>query len=455
MKDEQTAQGFSFQLSESAPPAEAIEGPEDGPSWFSAKGDRLDLDLDAFAASPPPAKATSAEDATRTPAPVDATSPPPPVAHTQGANARVQEAAVLAPQAEASHAVRRIEFPSRKSAPRQPEAGARSPKTVFSRSVSQAPRAHLLSNDDAPEPRVMAAPPKAASEPAARRTSSPHTALRPRPPKALPERAVTRERLLELAQRGASLGRERTRALGSTGAQVARRASDLGALWLRKGQERLAQARSKSAAPAALCDDGPAEPATDEAATSPERSDAAPPRSASRKPWFSGGAAAMVAAIGCYMGASHLLTFAAPPSSEPSARAEATSDEAASPAEPSLSKASEATPAGSPELAPEPTKPSGPVDEKSLPKARSASPPALEQLALPEGLNWPKKGLIEVVTSGSELVYVDGVFTGRGPLRRIPIAPGSHEVEVRTEGQTRRTRLDVSVGKRARVVFGA
>ena len=72
---------------------------------------------------------------------------------------------------------------------------------------------------------------------------------------------------------------------------------------------------------------------------------------------------------------------------------------------------------------------------------------------LPAGMVWPGKGLLEVVTSEDELVYVDGVFTGRGPLRRVPVAPGAHEISIRKEGSERHGTADVEPGRTTRALF--
>lgn len=76
-----------------------------------------------------------------------------------------------------------------------------------------------------------------------------------------------------------------------------------------------------------------------------------------------------------------------------------------------------------------------------------------EVTPMPDGLSWPGKGLVEVVTSEAELIYVDGVFTGRGPLRRVPVSPGSHEIEIRSGGQVRSGTVEVTTNKNTRAVF--
>jgi hypothetical protein len=88
-------------------------------------------------------------------------------------------------------------------------------------------------------------------------------------------------------------------------------------------------------------------------------------------------------------------------------------------------------------------------------KAAAPAAPVLhtEITSLPEGLSWPGKGLIEVVTSEDELIYIDGVFTGRGPLRRVPVTPTKHHVAIKSGGEERTGTVDVQADKTTRVVF--
>ncbi len=96
--------------------------------------------------------------------------------------------------------------------------------------------------------------------------------------------------------------------------------------------------------------------------------------------------------------------------------------------------------------------PAEPVEEKEA-KAPDDGAMKVEVAPMPDGLSWPGKGLIEVVTSEEELIYVDGVFTGRGPLRRIPVSPGEHEVSIRTGGSKRSGTVQVEINKNTRAVF--
>jgi hypothetical protein len=146
--------------------------------------------------------------------------------------------------------------------------------------------------------------------------------------------------------------------------------------------------------------------------------------------------AALAAAGACYVAVSQLV---------PDGSVQPGAPEAAVAGPPAAADPASASPA---DAAPAPSSNGAPA------AATSAAPVPIEQLPLPDGLGWPGKGLIEVVTAGRELIYVDGVFTGRGPLRRIPVTPGSHEVVLRTETSERRQAVDVVLDRRARLVFG-
>jgi hypothetical protein len=88
-------------------------------------------------------------------------------------------------------------------------------------------------------------------------------------------------------------------------------------------------------------------------------------------------------------------------------------------------------------------------------KSAGSGPPAMqvESTEMPQGLSWPGKGLIEVVTAEDELIYVDGVFTGRGPLRRVPVTPGEHEVRIKQDGSERSGAVSVELDRCTRAVF--
>lgn len=98
--------------------------------------------------------------------------------------------------------------------------------------------------------------------------------------------------------------------------------------------------------------------------------------------------------------------------------------------------------------------PGEPALAGAKPAATSGPPPLqVEQTKMPEGLSWPGKGLIEVVTAEDELIYVDGVFTGRGPLRRVPVSPGEHELSIKQNGSARTGTVTVDLDRCTRAVF--
>lgn len=81
---------------------------------------------------------------------------------------------------------------------------------------------------------------------------------------------------------------------------------------------------------------------------------------------------------------------------------------------------------------------------------------ATADLDLPDGIAVPPdRGLLEVDVDSPRSIYVDGVFIGRGPMRRLPLREGQHEVKLRGDDgaeaveavqvhKGRRTRLGVS-----------
>lgn len=93
-----------------------------------------------------------------------------------------------------------------------------------------------------------------------------------------------------------------------------------------------------------------------------------------------------------------------------------------------------------------PAAPAPPVPEKER-------APFVEMAPLPEGISYPGKGLIEVVTSERELIYVDSIFLGRGPLRRVPVLPGDHAIKIRSGGAERSIQATVQVAQTTRVHF--
>ena len=76
----------------------------------------------------------------------------------------------------------------------------------------------------------------------------------------------------------------------------------------------------------------------------------------------------------------------------------------------------------------------------------------ITELELPAGVVVAQgRGLIEVVTEAKERLYVDGVFVGRGPIRRIPVRAGAHTVMERSGDEEREYEVRVQDGARLRL----
>jgi len=83
---------------------------------------------------------------------------------------------------------------------------------------------------------------------------------------------------------------------------------------------------------------------------------------------------------------------------------------------------------------------------------RQKAMPQVERLPLPPGVNVAAgQGLLEVDTGGNHVIYVDGVFVGRGPLRRVTLPSGRHEVRVSLGSQKHEQSLEVPKGARVRL----
>jgi hypothetical protein len=89
----------------------------------------------------------------------------------------------------------------------------------------------------------------------------------------------------------------------------------------------------------------------------------------------------------------------------------------------------------------------------AAPAPNVAAPPLFQVEPFPSDATFPGKSLLEVVTSDEELIYVDGVFIGRGPLRRIPLSQGQHAVAIRSGGAERGGQFDAPVGRMVRASF--
>jgi hypothetical protein len=96
---------------------------------------------------------------------------------------------------------------------------------------------------------------------------------------------------------------------------------------------------------------------------------------------------------------------------------------------------------------------SGTGEEPEAPEADGESPQLDAQITeLPRGVALGgDKGLLEVNSGDRHKIYVAGVFVGRGPARRVPLAPGLHEVRTRLGGADRTYQVTIEVGKRTRL----
>jgi hypothetical protein len=61
------------------------------------------------------------------------------------------------------------------------------------------------------------------------------------------------------------------------------------------------------------------------------------------------------------------------------------------------------------------------------------------------------KGLLDIDTGAAHSIYVDDVFVGRGPQRRVPLRAGKHQVRLRLEGDESAIEVTVQTGRRTRL----
>lgn len=435
---------FSFQISESPPPAEVLDQPEP---------DDLDLDLSDFstfgAEIPQEIERHSPEQAKEA------------IEHTEEAIPAVADSPDVSP-AKTAPTIKKIQFPTRKSPAASvspgpaPEEKSR-PKTHFSKSISsEGVRSPLDSEPD----RESSLPP----EP----TTSAHTASHHL---AVPEDLPAPGNLL--TQGGDSWGTDTPNAqeiwkkARRTWNITSRHALALGGQGLRAGRElakdanEKMRARLKEAAAERVEDD--AQVFADESQATQNLQGNLPKRTApgsgagrmilglakstGRK--LAAPLSAVAAASLVYLGGTHLL--GAEGMSPLSHHSQATDI-------PDLGSVDDTESQPSEDLSDDLGEESEDDSSNSSPKkkkSRSGKAPAMaaEITEMPDGLSWPGKGLIEVVTSEEELIYVDGVFTGRGPLRRIPVSPGEHEVSIRTGGKKREGVVQVELNRNTRAVF--
>ena len=86
----------------------------------------------------------------------------------------------------------------------------------------------------------------------------------------------------------------------------------------------------------------------------------------------------------------------------------------------------------------------------------AAVQPTLQDLDVPPGVAVAgDKGLLEVDLGAKHAVYVDGAFVGRGPLRRVPLAPGNHQVLLKLPEGEVTVQAEIKAGRRTRVSLPA
>ncbi len=84
--------------------------------------------------------------------------------------------------------------------------------------------------------------------------------------------------------------------------------------------------------------------------------------------------------------------------------------------------------------------------------SRGGTSLSVESLELPEGLTVsPDRGLLEIDIGGAQSIYIDGVFIGRGPVRRVPLREGQHEVRIQAESTEISQPVGIQRGRRTRV----
>jgi hypothetical protein len=102
--------------------------------------------------------------------------------------------------------------------------------------------------------------------------------------------------------------------------------------------------------------------------------------------------------------------------------------------------------------------------QRAAPAAASAagaarSKPAavqVQQLPLPPGVVVSEgKGLLEVDTGDRHSIYVGGAFVGVGPIRRVELDQGSHQVRTRLRGDEGEHTVTISAGQRTRLGLAA
>lgn len=84
--------------------------------------------------------------------------------------------------------------------------------------------------------------------------------------------------------------------------------------------------------------------------------------------------------------------------------------------------------------------------------APTAASPAGEDLPLPSGATVDEgQGLLDVETGSGETVFIDGAEIGKGPLVRVALAPGMHQVRLQGRGEERTRVILIRASRRTRL----
>jgi hypothetical protein len=86
----------------------------------------------------------------------------------------------------------------------------------------------------------------------------------------------------------------------------------------------------------------------------------------------------------------------------------------------------------------------------------SGDPASGEDLPLPIGAMIPAgQGMLEVQAQGRSAIFIDGAEMGRGPVLRLALGPGVHEVRVRAHGEERIRFVMIRAARQTRLALAA
>jgi hypothetical protein len=160
---------------------------------------------------------------------------------------------------------------------------------------------------------------------------------------------------------------------------------------------------------------------------------------------------ASVLALGIYVARDPLVPAPSPSAVESTQAALTNSAAAASPRPRSASSTGGAAPAEAP-LAPDEPAPGSPPVAASANAAEPALATVGEDLPLPAGVPMNAyQGMLDIETGGREAIFVDGGELGRGPVLRLMLSPGVHEVRVRARAEERIRFVMVRTSRRTKL----